>query len=29
MEWLPDNRSIITGSKDCSLIKWDLETQKK
>ena len=29
MEWMPDNRSIITGSKDCNLILWDLQEQKK
>lgn len=29
MDWAPDNKSLITGSKDCSLIKWDLESQKK
>jgi len=29
LDWLPDNRSLITGSKDCSLIQWDLESQKK
>ena len=29
LEWSADNRSVITGSKDCSLIKWDLETQQK
>lgn len=28
-EWLADNKSLITGSKDCSLIQWDLESQKK
>ena len=27
MEWATDNKSIFTGSKDCSLIKWDLESQ--
>ena len=27
MEWANDNKSIFTGSKDCSLIKWDLESQ--
>lgn len=29
MDWATDNKSLITGSKDCSLIKWDLETQQK
>jgi ribosomal RNA-processing protein 9 len=29
MNWMPDNKSIITGSKDCALIRWDLESQKK
>ena len=29
MEWMPDNKRIITGSKDCNLIMWDLESQKK
>jgi len=29
MEWAADNKSLITGSKDCSLIKWDLESQSK
>ena len=29
MEWMPDNRKIITASKDCNLIMWDLESQKK
>jgi len=29
MDWTADNKSLITGSKDCSLIKWDLETQSK
>ena len=26
MDWMADNKSLITGSKDCSLIKWDLES---
>ena len=26
MEWTSDNKSVVTGSKDCSLIKWDLES---
>lgn len=26
MDWASDNKSLITGSKDCSLIKWDLES---
>ena len=26
MDWAADNKSLITGSKDCSLIKWDLES---
>lgn len=29
LEWMPDNKSLITGSKDCSLIRWDIETQTK
>lgn len=29
LEWASDNRSIFTASKDCSLIQWDLEAQKK
>lgn len=29
MDWAADNKSLITGSKDCSLIKWDLESQSK
>ena len=29
MDWATDNKSLITGSKDCSLIHWDLESQKK
>jgi hypothetical protein len=29
MEWMPDNKQIITASKDCNLIMWDLESQKK
>ena len=29
MEWAKDNRSVFTASKDCSLIQWDLEAQKK
>ena len=29
MDWASDNKSLITGSKDCSLIKWDLESQQK
>ena len=26
MDWASDNKSLVTGSKDCSLIKWDLES---
>ena len=26
MDWTSDNKSLVTGSKDCSLIKWDLES---
>ena len=29
LEWNLDNRSIFTASKDCSLIQWDLEAQRK
>ena len=29
MEWLPNNKQIITGSKDCNLILWDLESGGK
>jgi ribosomal RNA-processing protein 9 len=29
MQWMPDNKQIITASKDCNLILWDLESQKK
>lgn len=29
MDWAADNKSLITGSKDCSLIKWDLESHQK
>jgi len=24
MDWLPDNKRIMTASKDCNLILWDL-----
>ena len=26
---MPDNKSLITGSKDCCLIHWDLGSGKK
>jgi len=26
---MPDNKSLITGSKDCALIHWDLGSGKK
>ena len=26
LQWAPGNQHIVTGSKDCSLIKWDLES---
>lgn len=29
MEWSHDNKSLFTASKDCCLIQWDLESQKK
>jgi WD40 repeat protein len=29
LEWMPDNKRIITSSKDCNLIMWDIESQKK
>lgn len=29
LKWMPDSRRIITSSKDCNLIMWDLESQKK
>eukprot|EP00347_Sterkiella_histriomuscorum_P001221 403372861 len=29
LEWSSDNRSLFTASKDCNLIQWDLESQKK
>ena len=29
LDWDMDNKSIITGSKDCCHIRWDLESQKK
>jgi len=29
MEWMPDNSQIITGSKDCNLILWDLKSKSK
>lgn len=29
LDWDLDNKSIITGSKDCCHIRWDLESQKK
>jgi ribosomal RNA-processing protein 9 len=29
MEWLPGNRQLVTGSKDCSILLWDVETGKK
>ena len=29
MQWLPDNSKIVTGSKDCELLLWDVETGKK
>ena len=27
--WTPDNQRVITSSKDCNLIMWDIESQKK
>jgi len=29
VEWMPDGKSVFTASKDCCLIRWDLETGKK
>ena len=29
LEWSQDNRSVFTASKDCCLLQWDLESQKK
>ena len=29
LQWMPDNKKIITSSKDCNLAMWDLETQQK
>lgn len=29
LEWSHDNKSVFTASKDCCLIQWDLESQKK
>lgn len=29
LEWMPDNKSIITASKDCNLILWDIEHKSK
>mmetsp|Transcript_19417 Transcript_19417/g.29828 ORF Transcript_19417/g.29828 Transcript_19417/m.29828 type:complete len:194 (+) Transcript_19417:109-690(+) len=29
LEWLPGNRQLMTSSKDCNLIMWDLESQAK
>jgi len=29
MEWMPDNSKIITASKDCNLILWDLKSKSK
>lgn len=29
LEWMPDNKKVITSSKDCNLAMWDLETQQK
>ena len=29
LDWMPDNKSIITASKDCNLILWDIEHQAK
>ena len=29
LDWDLENKSIITGSKDCCHIMWDLESQKK
>jgi ribosomal RNA-processing protein 9 len=29
LQWMPDDKSVITASKDCCLIRWDLESEKK
>jgi WD40 repeat protein len=29
MQWMPDNSRVITSSKDCNLIMWDLASQSK
>jgi len=29
MQWTPDNTRVITSSKDCNLIMWDLASQSK
>ena len=28
-DWMPDGKGLISGSKDCELLWWDIETQKK
>lgn len=29
LEWMPDDKSVMTSSKDCCLIRWDLESESK
>tara|TARA_B110000285_G_C15015365_1_gene558761 strand:- start:799 stop:1065 length:267 start_codon:yes stop_codon:yes gene_type:complete len=29
LEWMPDNKRVITSSKDCNMIMWDIETKTK
>ena len=29
VDWMPDNKKVVTGSKDCCLIVWDLEKEAK
>jgi len=29
LQWMPDDRSIVTTGKDCCIIRWDLESEKK
>jgi ribosomal RNA-processing protein 9 len=29
IEISPDNKTVFSGGKDCCILKWDLETQKK
>jgi ribosomal RNA-processing protein 9 len=29
MKWMPGNKKIVTASKDCNLIMWDIESKSK